>query len=352
MRCLLTSLVAFALLLISASASRGADDQVSYYRQVKPLLTQTCAACHKPEKSKGDLDLTVVSLILKGGKHGAAITPGDPGKSKLIEMVSGDDPDMPKDADPLTPAQVSLLSRWVQQGARDDTPAPGSTHIDPPIYLAAPVISAMAYSPDGSTLAVSGWHEVLLVRSDGSGLIGRLTGECPRIESLVFTADGKTLGVAGGAPAEFGQVQIWDVASQKATHTFQPSADSLYGLSFAPDGKSVAFGGADKSARQIQIEDGKLLLDLKAHSDWVMGTAFSIDGKQLVTAGRDRAAKLMDVASGRFIDDINNPLEPIICLTRHPKEELILYGGAWAMRGFTRSPTTRAGRPDGTIQIF
>lgn len=328
MRCLLTSLISFTFLLISAPASRGADDQVSYYRQVKPLLTQTCAACHKPEKSKGDLDLTVVSLILKGGKHGAAIAPGDPGKSKLIEMVSGDDPDMPKDADPLTPAQVNLLSRWVQQGAKDDTPAPGSTHIDPPIYLVAPVISAMVYSPDGSTLAVSGWHEVLLVKSDGSGLVGRLTGECPRIESLAFTPDGKTLGAAGGAPAEFGQVQIWDMATQKATHTFQPSADSLYGLSFAPDGKSVAFGGADKSARQIQIEDGKILLDLKAHSDWVMGTEFTLDGKQLVTAGRDRAAKLMDVASGRFIDDINNPLEPIICLTRHPKEELILYGGA------------------------
>ncbi len=59
-----------------------------------------------------------------------------------------------------------------------------------------------------------------------------------------------------------------------------------------------------------------------------MGTAFTLDGKQLVTAGRDRACKLMDVASGRFIDDINNPLEPIFCLCRHPKEELILYGGA------------------------
>lgn len=329
MRRFLTSLIAVLTVLVGfAPASRGADDPVSYYRQVKPLLNQTCAGCHKPEKSKGDLDLTVVSLILKGGKHGAAITPGDAVKSKLIEMVSGDDPDMPKDADPLSAGQVSLLTRWVQQGAKDDTPPPGSTHIDPPIYIVPPVISSMKYSPDGSMLAVSGWHEALLVKSDGSGLIGRLTGECPRIESLAFTRDGKTLGVAGGAPAEFGQVQIWDVASQKATHTFQPSADSLYGLSFAPDGKSVAVGAADKSARQIEIDDGKLLIDFKAHSDWVMGTVFSLDGKQLVTAGRDRACKLVEVGSARFIDDINNPLEPIMCLTRHPKEELILYGGA------------------------
>ncbi len=195
----------WTVLAFLAPWSCGADDQVSYFRQVKPLLNQTCAGCHKPEKSKGDLDLTVVSLIVKGGKHGAAIAPGDPGKSKLIEMISGEDPDMPKDADPLSAAQVGLLTRWIQQGAKDDTPAPGSTHIDPPIYIVPPVISAMAYSPDGSTLAVSGWHEVLLVKSDGSGLVGRLTGECPRIESLAFTSDGKTLGVAGGARRNSGR---------------------------------------------------------------------------------------------------------------------------------------------------
>ncbi len=318
----------FLLALMLFAATALADEPVSYFRQVKPLLNQECTGCHKPEKTKGDLDLTLPSLILKGGKHGPSAVVGDAKKSKLIEMISGDDPEMPKDADPLKPQQVALLARWVQEGAKDDTPPPGSMHIEPPIYTAAPVVSAMAYAPDGATLAVGGWHEVLLVKSDGSGLVGRLTGESPRIESVAFSPDGKTLAVAGGAPAEFGQVQIWDIASQKALHTYQPSADSLYGLAFSPDGKSVAVGGADKTARQLQIEDGKLLLEFKAHADWVLGTAFTHDGKQIVTAGRDRACKLVEVATGRFVDDINNPLEPVICLTRHPKEELILYGGA------------------------
>jgi len=332
MRCLialgLLSLAVSFQVRTAAAAGARPDDSISYYHQIKPLLNQACTGCHKPEKTKGDLDLTGVSPILKGGKHGASVVPGEPNKSKLIEMVSGDDPDMPQDADPLKPEQLSLLTRWIQQGARDDTPSPGSTHVEPPVYTVAPVISAMKYSPDGSILAVSGWHEVLLIRSEGTGLIGRLTGECPRIESIAFTKDGKTLGVAGGAPAEFGQVQIWDLATRKAMRTFQPSADSLYGLSFAPDGKSVAMGGADKIARQIQIADGKLLLDFRAHSDWVLGTFFTLDGKQLVTAGRDRACKLVDVGSSRFVDDINNPLEPVMCLTRSPKEELLLYGGA------------------------
>ena len=212
-------------------------------------------------------------------------------------------------------------------GPKNDTPAPGTTHIDPPVYAAPPVITSLAFSPDGSLLAVSGYHEVLLHKSDGSGLIARLTGEAPRIESIVFSHDGKLLGACGGAPAEFGQVQIWDPVTYKNLKTFQPSTDSLYGLSFSPDNKSVACAAADKIVRRINIEDGKVLMEFKAHSDWVMHTAFTLDGKQMISGGRDKSIKLIDAADGRFEDDINNPLEQIVSLARHPKEEQVLYGG-------------------------
>ena len=133
--------------------------------------------------------------------------------------------------------------------------------------------------------------------------------------------------MAGGSPAEFGQVQIWDVATRKLLKTFQPSTDSLYGVSFAPDGKSVACGAADSVVRQINIEDGKILTDFKAHADWVLGTLFTLDGKPIVSGGRDKALKLIDVDTGRFVDDINNPLEQVLCMARHPRQEQVLYGG-------------------------
>src|SRR5688572_9722802 len=205
-----------AVCLVSAAAvARGEDKPVSFYNDVRPIFNASCNACHKPEKTKGDLDMTSHAALLKGGKHGAGVVPGEPAKSKLLEMISGPEPEMPPDDEPLGKEQVALIERWIREGAVDDTPAPGSVKLEPPTYSAAPVISALAFSPDGSQLAVSGYHEVLLHKADGSTLLGRLVGEAARVESIAFTADGKLLGVAGGSPAEFGQVQLWDPATLK-----------------------------------------------------------------------------------------------------------------------------------------
>jgi hypothetical protein len=300
---------------------------VSFYRDVRPILVANCNACHKPDKMKAELDTTTHAALLKGGKHGKTVVATKPDDSRLIEEISGDDPSMPKDGDPLKPAEVDLITRWVREGAHDDTPAPGTAHVEPPVYSVAPAIPAIAFSPDGSLLAVAGYHEVLLHKSDGSGLVARLVGECARIESLAFSSDGKMLAAAGGSPGEFGQVQIRDVQTHANLKTFQPSTDSLYGVSFSPDNKTVACAAADKTVRRIDVADGRVLMEFKAHADWVLTTCFTLDGKQLVSGGRDRAIKLIDVETGRFVDDINNPLEQVLCMARNPKKDEVLYGG-------------------------
>jgi WD40 repeat protein len=315
------------LVIVLVVPVRADDKPVSFYKQIRPVLVANCNACHKPEKLKGDLDMTTVAMLLKGGKHGVEVVPGNPSKSKLIEMISGTDPDMPKDGDPLTPEQISLITRWIQQGLADDTPKVGEAKIEPPVYSVPPVVTAMAYSPDGSLLAVTGYHEVLIHKSDGSAIVARLTGEAPRVESVCFSNDGKYLADCGGSPGEFGLVQVWNVSDLKLFKAYQISGDSIYGISFAPDDKTVAFGGADKAVHRINVADGKELLDFRAHADWVLGTLFTIDGKQLVSAGRDRALKLIDLETSRFVDDINNPVEACLCIARSPKADQVLYGG-------------------------
>jgi WD40 repeat protein len=63
------------------------------------------------------------------------------------------------------------------------------------------------------------------------------------------------------------------------------------------------------------------------HIDWVFATAWSRDGSRLVSASRDKAIKLIDPATGHLVDDIAQPREPLLCVARHPAEDLVAFGG-------------------------
>ena len=319
----------FCLPALALSAAADAQKPVSYYHDLVPILKRSCTGCHHPGKLKGDLDITTYAAFLKGGKHGAGFTAGQPTNSIVIEEISGDEPSMPKEGDALTKAEVALFTRWILEGATNDTPANANSFklAAPPTYTKPPVVSALAFSPDGKKLAVSGYHEVLVHSADGSNLIARLVGESPRIESLTYSPNGKLLGVAGGAPALFRAVQIWNTESNTLVRSIKSSIDSLYGISFSPDSKKVAVGGADKSVRIFAVKDGKELLKFDNHSDWVFGTLWTVDGKRILSGSRDRAMKLIDASNSQFIDDINKLLEGVLCIARSPKEDLVVYGG-------------------------
>ena len=109
-------LLAVVSAIICLAAPRAEDKPVSYHKDIKPLFTATCNGCHRPEKSKGELDMTTHAALMKGGKHGVPVVPGEPRKSKLLEMISGPEPEMPDEGDPLKPEQVEARRAVDQRG--------------------------------------------------------------------------------------------------------------------------------------------------------------------------------------------------------------------------------------------
>ena len=307
--------VAFAIFVLVASRVLAADPpKVSYYKDVRPLFQIHCQGCHQPAKSQGGVVVTGHSDLMKKDEKGnAVVTPGKPEASELIAAITpqkGTPAKMPKDAPPLHEIQVEKIKQWIAQGAIDDTPASAKIALvdadHPPVYVLPPVITSLDYSPDSTLLAVAGYHEVILHKADGSTVVARLVGESERIQAVAFSPDGKLLAIAGGTPARFGEIQVWDVAKKSLKLSVPATFDTVNGLSWSPDGTKLAFGCNDNTVRAIEAATGKQVLFQGAHNDWVLDTTFSLDGTYLVSASRDRTLKLIEVGTQRFVDNVTS----------------------------------------------
>jgi len=92
---------------------------VDFARDIQPILETHCYECHGPKKTKARLRLDRRATAMKGGETGAAILPGDSEHSLMVRRLLGLDGDdrMPKDGDPVPPAQIALIRAWIDQGA-------------------------------------------------------------------------------------------------------------------------------------------------------------------------------------------------------------------------------------------
>ena len=335
--------IAAASLTFSTAATEAlltSSVEVSFYKQIRPILQAHCQGCHQPAKAKGGYVMTDFKGLLAGGDdEGLAVVPGKPSKSTLLMLITPDkngETEMPKGKNPLHSDEIKLIKKWITEGAKDDTPANAKNLVDanhPPIYTLPPVITSLDYSPDGSLLAVAGYHEVLLHKADGSGLAARLIGLSERIESVRFSPDGKWLAVTGGNPARMGEVQVWGVAQQKLALSHPVTFDTVYGASWSPDGQAIAFGCADNTVRAINAKTGEQIFYQGAHTDWVFDTVYDTKGEHLISVGRDMTTKLTVFKSSRFIDNITS-ITPkalkggLATIARHPKRNHILVGGS------------------------
>src|SRR5262249_42923997 len=120
---------------------------------------------------------------------------------------------------------------------------------------------------------------------------------------------------------------------------------------FAPDGKTIAAGGADRTIR-LWDSGGKLLRALGPQPKWVLGLAFSPDGKTLASATEpDPSVVLWDVGTGRRLRTLRGGANPLRCIAFSPDGRTFASAGiadpihVWDLE--TGKPLHRLERPRG-----
>ena len=162
-------------------------------------------------------------------------------------------------------------------------------------------VQAIAFSPDGRTLASSGYSANYVIRlwDTDTGKLRNTIDGYEEILDLTFSPDGTMLAGNGGWP-DF-PIRLWSVATRQLHRTLLGFTRSTSALLFSEDGKTLISGSIDNSIRLWDVHTGELERLLDGHRDDVNSVVLSPDGKMLASGGDDGTVRFWNVRTGAML---------------------------------------------------
>ena len=287
--------------------------KITYDDHVRQIFKADCSECHNANKAKGGLDLTSYAQTMAGSSAGSIIEAGDPESSVLFECITTNDSDirMPPKGARMNKDDVEMIKQWILGGGLENRSSKKKIFVKNDAFKASEskkgqVIMpaqlnlipwhfhqhhgparSMAASPFSPLIAFGLYKQVSLYHSDTQKLLGYLDFPEGNINDLSFSADGQYLLAAGGHIGNEGFCVIWDVKSGRRIFTLKHDPMDVHVAHISPDMKLLAIGSNDKKIKIYSLENKELLIEEKAHSEWVSALRFSPDGKYLASGDRN-----------------------------------------------------------------
>jgi WD40 repeat protein len=163
----------------------------------------------------------------------------------------------------------------------------------------------VAFSPEGRYLASACADGIVRIWdiTDPSREARKLPEHAGHVRRVVFlppdgrrlaTAGGMSITAPGGIPVPFGEVKIWDLATERELHNLLGHTDRVRGLASSPDGRRLATASDDRTIKLWDTTTGEEVFSLRGHTAGVLSVAFSPDGRRIVSGSIDRTARVWD----------------------------------------------------------
>ncbi|MCI0387306.1 MAG: hypothetical protein MOB07_00835 [Acidobacteria bacterium] len=149
-----------------------------------------------------------------------------------------------------------------------------------------------------------------------------LKGHGDTVPSVAFSPDGKRLATGSWDRT----AKLWDAVTGQELATLKGHGDGVSSVAFSPDGKRLATGSFDRTAKLWDAVTGQEITTLKGHADEVSSVAFSPDGKRLATGSRDRTVRLWDAATGQELMTLKGHGDIVSSVAFSPDGKLLASG--------------------------
>ena len=202
---------------------------------------------------------------------------------------------------------------------------------------------ALAYSPDGTRLAVATSIGIWLYNAHTGAEMALITGHTRYVFAVSFSPDGSTL--ASGSWDN--TIRLWDVSSGQEKDTLTGHTRRVTAVSFSPDGSTLASGSWDNTIRLWDVNSGQTKATLAGHTFEVNAVAFSPDGSTLASGSGNPSSwegtiRLWDVASGQKKATLAGQSFWINSVAFSPDGSTVAGGGGlhYIVDPFNEDPTT------------
>jgi WD40 repeat protein len=289
--------------LAAAEANEDAAGEpssaVDYARDIAPIFSQNCIACHNAKKPEGGLNLESYAGLMAGGDSGESVMAKDIEGSYLLARVSGaEEPLMPPEdnavgAKRLSDQQLRQIEQWIREGAADSQMASSGAAIQwqtipehlQPVY-------ALDASPDGNYLAFGRSNQVEIVSQsvDRSSPAGQSLidpnlqfgdGTQPTaahldiVQSIAFSPDSQLMATGG-----YRSVKLWRRQTAAVERLVGLSGTSRV-AAVAPSGNRLAFASGGNGVELVDVESGQAHRFLKLHTSAVTALLWLTDDSLL-----------------------------------------------------------------------
>ncbi|MGI9472605.1 MAG: c-type cytochrome domain-containing protein [Rubripirellula sp.] len=298
-------------------------EAIDFATEILPMLKQNCLACHHEKESEGGLILETIEGMTKGGDSGHGVVPGNVEESLLFtRAVGAEEPLMPPEdnsvgAKPLTPQQLALLKRWIEDGAKVGDAKMAATIQWQPIPETLRTVYSLDVSPDGQFAVVGRGNRVVVVDLATHAIVAHLVDktldvgdvtDVDLIQSVAVSPDGDRIATGG-----FRTVRLWRQTPRELKDQPSPLLTAAGVVTVHPNQTIAALVNAIGDIEVWDLSRNELQTTLMGNQERTTKLLWADNVDLLLSADEMGKLVLWSVASGQPLAtfDTGSPIQDL-----------------------------------------